>query len=364
MRPLRSVTARLVWTALVAAVAIGIGPSESAGQATEVRQTATLMFAERQPGAPSALNFQIDYRDPEDPEGKPPAVRKVVSTLAAGARFDTAVPARCQASDAELVAQGDAACPESRVGGGFVRVDTGLPGSNRFLDTDVSLLNAADELIFVFTDRASGARVATRAEVGEASTTTQAPPLPGAPPDGGAVDIVDLRLDRISLAGGERAYIRTPDACPAGGVWTNTVEFTYADGITQTTVTESPCAASAEPDGRRCANRLVGTKRSDSLEGGGSSDRIGGRGGDDRLAGRAGDDCIRGGAGNDRIRGGAGDDAIRAGRGDDDTRAGRGDDVIRVARGGRDRVACGPGDDLVIARQAKDRVSADCETVR
>jgi hypothetical protein len=364
MGSLRSVSAGLVSAALVVALAIGVRPSESAGQSTGARQTAKLAFAEHQAGAPSALDFQIDYRNPEDPGRKPPAVRRVVSTLAAGARFDTSVPPRCPASDAQLAAQGDAACPQSKVGGGFVRVDTGLDGSSRYLDTDVSLLNAADELIFVFTDRASGARVPVRAAVGEASTTTESPPLPGAPPDGGAVDIVDLRLDRISLAGGERAYIRTPGACPAGGAWTNTVEFTYADGVTQKTVTESPCAGAPGSGEGRCSNRLLGTKRSEALRGGAGSDRVGGRGGADRLAGRSGDDCIRGGGGADRIRGGAGDDQIRAGRGADAVRGGGGDDLVRARRGAGDVVACGAGDDVVVASRRKDTVRHSCETIR
>lgn len=361
---------RALCVLLLGALAPGFAPGFASAQDPSSRQTANLAFAEQRPGVASALAFEIDYRNPNDPDGKPPAVSKVVTTLAAGAQFDTSVPERCAATDAELVAQGELACPaESKVGGGFVRVDTGLAGPGRFLDTDVSLLNAADELILLFTDRASGANVPVRAAVEGGTTTTNSPPLPGAPPDGGAVDVVDLRFEAVTrtIDGEQRAYVATPDRCPDSGAWVNTIEFTYPDGVSQTVATSSACTASAEPgtsDGGRCSNPVRGTKRPDVLEGGTGSDGLTGRGGDDALAGRAGDDCIRGGAGHDRIRGGAGADSIQAGRGKDRVRAGDGDDFIRLAGGGRDRVGCGPGDDLVVAHRRKDLVDRNCETVR
>ncbi len=355
---------------LLGALAACFVPGFASAQDDTSRQTANLAFAEQRPGVASALAFEIDYRNPDDPDGKPPAVSKVVTTLASGAQFDTSVPERCAATDAELIAQGEAACPTgSKVGGGSVRIDTGLAGPGRYLETDVSLLNAADQLILLFTDRASGAHVPVRAAVEGGTTTTNSPPLPGAPPDGGAVDVVDLGFDAISrsINGEQRAYVATPDSCPDSGAWVNTIDFTYSDGVSQTVPTSSPCTASAAPgtgDGGRCANRVPGTKRSDVLEGGTGSDGLAGRRGDDTLAGRAGDDCVRGGAGRDRIRGGAGADSIQAGRGKDRVRAGDGDDFIRLAGGGRDRVGCGPGDDLVVAHRRKDLVDRNCETVR
>jgi hypothetical protein len=72
------------------------------------------------------------------------------------------------------------------------------------------------------------------------------------------------------------------------------------------------------------------------------------------LLGSGAAESIRGTPGGDRIKPGAGDDRVRA-RG--------GADLIRTRRGGRDRIDCGPGDDIVIA-DARDLVAGDCELVR
>ena len=73
------------------AVVAGVVPHLALAQAPESRQVAKLAFAEQQPGVPSALDFEIDYRDPDDPEGKPPSVSKVVTRLASGARWKSVV---------------------------------------------------------------------------------------------------------------------------------------------------------------------------------------------------------------------------------------------------------------------------------
>jgi Ca2+-binding RTX toxin-like protein len=73
---------------------------------------------------------------------------------------------------------------------------------------------------------------------------------------------------------------------------------------------------------------------------------VNGRRGDDKIKGRAGDDCLKGGRGHDKLRGGAGDD------------------VIRAARGARDRVSCGSGEDVAFVNPARDVVKKNCEQVR
>ena len=70
----------LVLVALCAAVAIwGAG---TALPQTGSRQTASVKFVEKRPGVPTALTFSADYVNPDNPSGKPPAVRPVVKTLA------------------------------------------------------------------------------------------------------------------------------------------------------------------------------------------------------------------------------------------------------------------------------------------
>lgn len=239
MMPHRSPGACLLTAAIVVLVPLTDLPA-SGNTAAGSNQTASLRFTTDQPGKPSGLRLRVDYVNPDDPEGKPPAVRKVVQTLAEGARIDTGAPARCTATDAELILTGPAACPTgSVVGAGLLTIDTGLPEPARFLTEDVTFLNNIDELIFVTEDRQTGARLVTRAVVEGRRIVTEAPPLlPGAPPDGAAIDVVRADLRKVVTARG--SYVSTPARCPASGYWTNTIEFTYDDG-TQTVRSRSRC---------------------------------------------------------------------------------------------------------------------------
>jgi hypothetical protein len=248
--------------AVCAAVALsGVAPARAQ---TASRQSAKVVFVEKRPGVSSGLAFDVDYVNPSDPEGKPPAVRTVSETLAPGARFDTTVPARCDASDVQLMAQGETACPPgSTVGTGYIRIDTGFPEPNRFFDVDVTFLNNTDQLIFLSRERKTGARVVSRATIQGGHLTSTAPPLPGTPPDGGALDVVHTRFGAISreVGGERRGYITTPSACPRGGAWTNTLAFTYADGVTQTVASQSPCSRPGARPGKGPRIRLRGVPR-------------------------------------------------------------------------------------------------------
>jgi hypothetical protein len=83
------------------------------------------------------------------------------------------------------------------------------------------------------------------------------------------------------------------------------------------------------------AATIVGTAKNDVIRGTAKADIIIGKAGSDKLYGLGGNDTLVGGPGNDTLVGGAGADKLR----------------------------CGPGRDIAIA-DAKDKVSADCETVR
>jgi hypothetical protein len=133
--------------------------------------------------------------------------------------------------------------------------------------------------------------------------------------------------------------------------------------------------------GGECANVYVGTTVADKLGGTGASDRITGKKGNDKLDGKGGDDCVSGGggrdkvtggAGKDKLRGGGGKDVVRGNGGKDDLRPGRskdrvkaggGRDVIHAARGGRDRIDCGPGKDKAFVDKRRDSTRR-CEKVK
>jgi hypothetical protein len=319
--------------AVILCAALPAGAGAQAG----ARQSAQLRFVESEPGRPSALTLSIDYVNPADPNAKPPAVRTVVEDLATGAQIDTSIPDRCPASDAQLMAQGAGACSAaSRIGSGTIRIDTGLPDPGRFIDADVVFLNNTDQLIFLSTDRGTGARVVTRSEIRGGKVLTSAPLLPGTPPDGAAIDVVHVRLDEVSrqVGGARRGYITTPSECPGTRSWLNSVEFTYADGVSQKVATQSLCKKGGKRPGR-CANDRNGSSRGDRFAGTGAGDRLFGFSGRDHLRGRGGRDCLHGG---------------------------RGDDVLRGGRG-RDRLFGGPGNDVCVGGPGRDRFLG-CELIR
>jgi hypothetical protein len=219
------------------------------------RQSASYTLDSKRPNAGTGERFVFDYVNPDDPESKPPAVTRVVTTLPRGSRYDVSVPGSCTASDEELQLQGAAACPaDSAIGGGVVTVDTGLPGPARIVTADVEFFNNAEdpggEFIYLNTVRGSAARTVMRADVDGRKTITQAPLLPGTPPDGGAIDTVDLRVSKISrvIDGVRRHYITTPRRCPKSRTWMTQVSFTYGDGAdyTQVVPTATPCRRKAK----------------------------------------------------------------------------------------------------------------------
>ena len=113
-----------------------------------------------------------------------------------------------------------------------------------------------------------------------------------------------------------------------------------------------------------CANPIKGTKGKDRLKGTSADETIRGGGGNDKINGRGGADCLSGQSGKDRLLGGGGNDDIKGGRAKDVLKGGGGDDKLRVRRGGRDRVNCGPGKDVVFANRKRDQVAKNCEKVR
>jgi hypothetical protein len=209
-------------------------------------QRAKLKFTKRAPARSTGLHVGIDYRNPSDPDAKPPAVRRVVLRFARGTRIDTTAPEACTASDPELMAMGEAACPpESTVGKGVVTVDTGMPGPERYVTADVTFFNNEHELIYLNTVRGSDARTVIRAVVRRRVVVTDAPMLPGTPPDGGAIDTVHVHFPALSrrVDGTRRNYVTTPRTCPARGFWKNRLRFTYDGDVTQTVTSRSPCEA-------------------------------------------------------------------------------------------------------------------------
>src|SRR4051794_17978724 len=92
-----------------AAALPGSGPRENIDQT----------FTATRPGSATGMSFTGVYHAAGNAKGEPPYMRKMVFYPPRGMRYDTSVPDRCMASDAELQALGPDACPaDSRLGTG------------------------------------------------------------------------------------------------------------------------------------------------------------------------------------------------------------------------------------------------------
>lgn len=233
--------------AALAAIAV-IAPSADAAAEPTARVEYTDAFTTRAPGAPTGRVFYDEFFDAKDPQAKPPAVQHFHLQLPPGARFDTSAVPACGASDAELMAQGAAACaPGSEVGKEVFQFDTGFDG-NRIVTNDITFLNDPGELIILTRERQTGTRVVVRGKLTAETLDFDLATLPGTPPEGGA----DRREDAtypVSIGPSGRAWLTTPPVCPASGRWTFRVDYTFRNGEKVTKTADSPCDRPGAPTG-------------------------------------------------------------------------------------------------------------------
>jgi Ca2+-binding RTX toxin-like protein len=96
--------------------------------------------------------------------------------------------------------------------------------------------------------------------------------------------------------------------------------------------------------GTKAPNRVVGTKKADTMRLGAGNDRARGRGGADRIFGAAGNDRLAGDAGIDRLIAGPGRDVLAGGASNDVLGGGAANDRLNGGTG-RDRLNGGAGND-------------------
>jgi hypothetical protein len=169
-------------------------------------------------------------------------------------RYDTSVPARCTASDAELAAFGPDACPAgSRLGGGTVKGIFFEPIGHDFIvdryTHHVDVMNNANEQIILV--KAEGYAV-VRGRVRPDGTQDFRPPtcFPS-PPVGNCLDDYVLQTYSSTFlpaytrksGGRTRTYARTPPRCPASGHWSTTIKFWWGNGAVDSVVSKQPCRA-------------------------------------------------------------------------------------------------------------------------
>jgi hypothetical protein len=196
----------------------------------------------------------MDYRNPDDPAAKPPAVAENIVVFPAGSRIDTTAPVQCKASDAKLMLSGPDACPPgSRVARGRLDVATGSlsdPIFPRTIHNDVTnLSNAGESIIYAESTNMPGAqtRTVTRAKVTGNTITTSVPPLPGLPPPDPYTAVKRFRLRVPPLARAGRFYVTTPPTCTSSRRWIFTLTFVYRDGVREVVKSPSACVSRRVP---------------------------------------------------------------------------------------------------------------------
>jgi hypothetical protein len=235
----RAVQAGLVVQLLLAAPSVAMAEPVSSPHGTLDYRLTTA-----QPGAPAGWTFTGTYHAAGDAQALPPYMRRMTFYHPPGMRFDTGVPGRCTASDAELAVRGAAACPaDSRLGGGTVWISFmgGVPRPSA-----VEHFNNTDEQIVV--GRSPGVATIVRAHMHpDGSVEYESPTCyPSVPPLGCPVDNSLQVKSAISVppyTRGGRSYLTTPPDCPASGRWETPVRFWWADGTVDTAVTEQPCTS-------------------------------------------------------------------------------------------------------------------------
>lgn len=235
----------------LAALAVVIAASAAASPAAalaDARADLTIGFTSQAPGSPTGLNLAVEYKNPNDPAAKPPALESARFNLPAGTRIDNDAAPRCHATDAEIRTAGRRACPpETQIGSGRLVALTGAGAPADPFDGEALFFNGEGEIVEIVVVRGSDESAGfDRISIEGSSLVAHPPTLPGGPPDG-RIAIKRAELQVPAPAAGARPYLTTPASCPADGVWRGSGDFTFGDGGATTVGTATPCVVSAAP---------------------------------------------------------------------------------------------------------------------
>ena len=233
---------QILRAAAFGAAAVAVLTTVPSSAAPAHRTRLTLTFSSRDVSSSTGLHVTMAFTDPSNPSGKAPRLVTAVLTLPQGTMLRTDSAPRCTASDADLTVRGTAACPDdTRVGSGTIQGDTGVGAPVDPITGDDTVFNGPDEIIEVVTPPGMPFAVAVDRLHQRRGTVTAHPPAPpGGPPDGHTtIRRVDFTIP--ARGAGRSAYITTPGTCPPSGVWTTTGRFTFADGVSDTVLTTTPC---------------------------------------------------------------------------------------------------------------------------
>ena len=226
-----------------AALAVAALAAASPAAADE-RAELDVGFTTAEPGAATGLTIVAEYKNPSDPDGKPPALVGAAFDLPPGTRVDTGALPQCRATDADIRARGRNACPpETKVAEGRLVAITGTPVDP--FDGEAVFFNGDGEIIEIVlargTDQSPGF---DRITVDGSTLTAHPPATPGGPPDGRtAIRRVEMNAPARVVNG--RPYVTTPPDCP--GSWRAAGRFKFGDGGETTVFDALPCNPGTRP---------------------------------------------------------------------------------------------------------------------
>jgi hypothetical protein len=238
---------QLVWA--LCAVCAATAPAQPT---TGPRETVDQRFTTTRANSPTGGGYTGVYHAAGDPQGNPPYLRRMVFYPPPGMRYDTSVPERCTAPDAQLEVMGPDACPAgSRLGGGTTEGLFFEPIRHDFVfdhfQHTLDVLNNANEQILLV--KSEGFTVVRGRLRPDGSFEFDPPTCFPAPPTGRCVDDYILQLKSSTFLapytttsrGRVRSYATTPPTCPAEGSWSTTLRFWWADGSVDRVVSKQPC---------------------------------------------------------------------------------------------------------------------------
>jgi hypothetical protein len=231
MRKLALCSFLVVAAASTAAVAFG------SSEAT----TFSFKQSAHKPSAPTGIAFNLEFGDPAAANGLPAGLKDFKITMPKGAKFDPAGAAQCKATNAELMAQGAAACPAaSRIGKGQATATNGTA----VVDVAGFIFNekASGKNAFLFLFLINGAYAAAF-DAPVKGSSLSATGLTGAVPGGLLVTKFSGTIDKHSKGRGKKKHvlITAPSACPKSKKWINKATFTFLDGTKDTATSTSAC---------------------------------------------------------------------------------------------------------------------------
>ncbi len=249
----------------VLAVAIGLGATGVAvGQQQEDRQDVRAGFTTKKPGSSTGSTTRIFYKDPADAGAKPRPVRNIVTVFPAGTKFDGGAVPSCEATDAELMAEGRDACPAgSRIGTGG---GTAITGAGMGIDPirfDLTIFNAPGGVILLASNQGTDDTLAVNRGTLEGRTlTTPNPPTPGVPEQFQPA-LREIQFTTDARSSGGRNLLTTPPTCPRSRSLSTRYVFTYDDGATSSDVATTPCTRAAQRPRPRPRRRGQGRRSPD-----------------------------------------------------------------------------------------------------